>query len=118
MSTSQPAYRRIEKWLRELLRDSNEGDLLPTVGDITERFDVRGVQTVRNAYQPLIEEGWVYVRQRPQRRWVVAKVPPRTNPTADRSDELARLARIEDALRGALRELDTLRVEIEVGDER
>ncbi|TCO55647.1 GntR family transcriptional regulator [Actinocrispum wychmicini] len=111
---TEPAYRQIEAWLRDLLPDKSEGDLLPTIANICQRFGVSGVQTVRDAYQPLIEEGWIRVQQRPQRRWVVAKVPPRASqqmapPTA----ALTRLARIEEALRGALRDLEALKGEIE-----
>jgi len=113
MSTSTPAYRQIEAWLRELLPCKSEGDLLPTINELCERFDVSGVQTVRNAYQPLVEEGWVRVQHRPQRRWVVAQVPPRIEQPTDTTVVLARIARIEEALRSALRELDALKADVE-----
>lgn len=113
MSTSMPAYRQIEAWLRELLPEKSEGDLLPTVAELCEQFGVSGVQTVRDGYQPLIDEGWVRVQQRPQRRWVVAQVPPRPAQTTDAAVMPARIARIEEALRGALRELDALKADAE-----
>jgi DNA-binding GntR family transcriptional regulator len=111
----QPAYRQIETWLRGHLPECSEGDLLPTTARLCDQFGVTGVQTVRDAYQPLIEEGWVRVQQRPQRRWVVAKVPPRPDPLTNLSSTLTRVARIEEALRGALRELEVVKSDIEEG---
>ncbi|WP_432420607.1 GntR family transcriptional regulator [Nocardia carnea] len=99
-------------WLREILPEKVEGDLLPTVAEICERFDVSGVQTVRDGYRPLIDEGWVRVQQRPQRRWVVAKVPSRVRQPDNTSAMVARVDRVETALRGVLRELDSLRADI------
>lgn len=72
----KPIYRKIETYLRtEVLPNAEVGDELPTVNELTHQFDCRGVQTIRNAYAPLIAEGLVSVRDRPQRRWVLVKRP-------------------------------------------
>ena len=75
-----PRYREIETHRRDLLPASKVGDLLPTVAELCEQFSVSGVQTVRNAYEPLVAEGLVEVQMRPRRRWIVAKVPPTSDP--------------------------------------
>lgn len=70
-----PAYRRIEAHLRAELPKHQVGDLLPTIADLCEEFDVAGVSTIVNAYRPLVDAGLVTVEYRPSRRWVVARVP-------------------------------------------
>lgn len=70
-----PAYRRIEAHLRTLLPSLEVGDLLPTIAELGEQFNVTGISTIRNAYRPLIEEGLVSVQNRPTRRWVVKMIP-------------------------------------------
>lgn len=102
-----PRYREIETYLRELVSKSAAGDLMPTVADLCERFDVNGVQTVRNAYEPLIDEGLVGVQMRPRRRWYVIKTGPAVaeSPEPETADDLAVL---EDTLRGALQQVVAL----------
>ena len=73
--TRIPLYRQMEEYLRELIKTAEVGDLLPTVYELTEKFNSNGVQTVRDAYEPLIEEGLVDVHMRPRRRWFVAALP-------------------------------------------
>lgn len=70
-----PAYRRIEAHLRTILPTHKVGDVLPTIGELCELFNVSGVSTIRNAYRPLIDEGLVATQNRPTRRWVVARIP-------------------------------------------
>lgn len=99
-----PRYREIETYLRELVAKSEVGDLLPTVAELCERFDVNGVQTIRNAYEPLIDEGLVAVHMRPRRRWYVAN----TSPTEVDPGAVDDLAVLEDTLRSALEQVVTL----------
>lgn len=103
-----PKYRLIEQHLREVLAQSQVGDLLPTTGELFALFDVGGVQTVRDAYQPLIDAGYVRVQQAPQRRWVVVAVPDRAV-TSSVSTALAALDEVENDLHNALRKLATIR---------
>ncbi len=78
------------------------GGLLPTVTEACERFDVSGVQTVRNAYAPLITEGLV-VRVSKPRRWAVADRGQEPCPLPDTGPILAdlemRLAGVLDVVR-------------------
>lgn len=99
-----PRYREIETYLRELVAQSEVGALLPTVAELCERFDVNGVQTIRNAYEPLIDEGMVGVHMRPRRRWYVAN----TSPTEVDPGAVDDLAVLEDTLRSALEQVVTL----------
>lgn len=99
-----PLYREIETYLRTLVARSEVGDLLPTVADLCERFGVSGVQTVRNAYEPLVDEGLVAVQMRPRRRWYVAN----TNPTEVDPEEIDDLAALEGTLRDALQQVVAL----------
>lgn len=62
----QPSARvRIETALRQRIQTGEYavGDRLPTIFQLTEEFGVNGVQTVRDAYRPLIAEGLVEARQ-------------------------------------------------------
>lgn len=97
-----PAYQQITAYLSELLPTLREGDELPTINDLFDRFGVSGVQTVRNGVQPLVDEGYVETRLRPRRRWVVRRVPDTTPipPARNPLDEL------REALSNARRELD------------
>lgn len=102
-----PLYRQMEKYLRELVADAEVGDLLPTVYELTERFNSNGVQTVRDAYQPLIDEGLVDVHMRPRRRWFVASSPSAAGAEVDSTiaDELADLEADVKAILGRITEL-------------
>lgn len=103
-----PRYREIETYLRTLVADSREGDLLPTVAELCERFGVSGVQTVRNAYEPLVEEGLVTVQMRPRRRWKVARVAPAAD-AGTGADIRAALAELERDAREHLGRIVALR---------
>ncbi|OCW84099.1 hypothetical protein A8M60_11905 [Nocardia farcinica] len=81
------------------------GDLLPTIAEVTERFDVGGVQTVRNGYQPLIDEGLV-VRLDSPRRWAVVDHGQEPVPGPDVA---ARLDELESVLLGAVELVRDLR---------
>lgn len=107
MST-EPRYRAIERHLRRVIAGSEVGDLLPTVADLCDRFEVNGVQTIRNAYEPLVEEGLVVVQMRPRRRWKVARVEPAPDPAAD-PDVLDALAALEQDARDHLGRIVALR---------
>lgn len=65
MVTEDPKFIQAERWLRQLIAagDVSIGGRLPTLRELGEKFDVAGVQTLRNAYEPLIREGVVEARQ-------------------------------------------------------
>lgn len=112
MMQRTPKYVEITAYLRAVVAESQEGDLLPTVADLCDRFGVSGVQTIRNAYQPLIDEGLVTVQQRPRRRWIVERVGP--VPTIDDRDTVlaAAVAALEEDAREHLRKIIALRNQI------
>jgi len=93
-----PKYLEIEKWLRMQVQHLKPGDFMPTIAEACERFNVGGVQTVRNAYAPLIAEGLV-VRVSKPRRWAVADRGQEPFPLPDTGPMLADL---EARLTGAL----------------
>lgn len=64
-------YEEITEWLRAEVERRGAKALMPTIAEVCEKFDVGGVQTVRNAYAPLLDEGLV-VRLGKPRRWAVA----------------------------------------------
>lgn len=101
----QPAYKEITEWLRGEVARRSPGDLLPTIAEVTEKFDVGGVQTVRNGYQPLIDEGLV-VRLDSPRRWAV--VDHGQKPVL-MPDVAARLDELEAVLLGAVETIRELR---------
>ncbi len=103
-----PKYKQIEKHLWQVLAQSQVGDLMPTIRELTDMFDGGGVQTVRDAYQPLIDAGYVSVQQAPQRRWIVVAVPDQVE-VSDMDAALAVLDEIENDLHSALRKLATIR---------
>ena len=107
MST-EPRYRALERHLRNVIAGAEVGDLLPTVADLCESFGVNGVQTIRNAYEPLVEEGLVVVQMRPRRRWTVARVDSVPEQTAGR-DVLEALAELEEEAREHLGRIVALR---------
>jgi len=84
------AYIEITEWLRGEVERVGPGALLPTVAELCERFDVSGVQTVRNAYAPLIEEGLVERLGSP-RRWAVVDHGQEAAPAPDAREKLERL---------------------------
>lgn len=104
-----PRYREIETYLRTVIAGSREGDLLPTVAELCERFGVSGVQTIRSAYAPLVEEGLVEVQMRPRRRWKVLRVVPAVAPDADLLAVRAALAELEQEAREHLGRIVALR---------
>lgn len=63
--TALPAYKTIANDLRKRLGSRLDpiGSQLPTIAELCDRYDVAGVQTVRDAYALLIEEGLVVARQ-------------------------------------------------------
>lgn len=93
-----PKYLEIEQWLRVQAQHRRPGDFMPTIAEACERFNVRGVQTVRNAYAPLLAEGLVERVNRP-RRWAVVDHGQKPSPLPDTAPMLADL---EARLTGAL----------------
>ncbi|MEL7978369.1 hypothetical protein AAG589_21060 [Isoptericola sp. F-RaC21] len=96
--TKTYAYVEISEWLRTEARRRGPSALMPTIADVCERFDVGGVQTVRDAYAPLIEEGVVERLESP-RRWAVVDHGQEAEPAPEAG---ARLAEIEATLTHAL----------------
>lgn len=85
-----PVYREISAWLRVEADRLGANALMPTIAEVCQRFGVRGVQTVRNAYAPLIEEGIVERKGSP-RRWAVVdhgQVPAEAGNTAVALEDL------------------------------
>lgn len=120
--TRTPRYREIEEHLRRLVATAQPGDLLPTVAELCELFDVSGVQTIRNAYEPLIAEGLVGVQMRPRRRWFVQRVP-RVNPASEDDGGEWDLLAARDALIDATEAVATAQANIErllrnIGEQR
>ena len=100
--TKTPAYEQITAWLRTEADRRGPGSLMPTIAEVCDRFGVGGVQTVRDGYAPLIEEGVVERRDSP-RRWAVVDhgQVSVTGPThSEMLDELvAALARATELVR-------------------
>jgi DNA-binding transcriptional regulator YhcF (GntR family) len=65
MTKSEPLYKRIEHDLRLRLGSGEYavGDKLPGIAELQAEYGVAGVQTIRNAYEPLIAVGIVEARQ-------------------------------------------------------
>lgn len=63
--TATPIYEEIRAQLRRLLASGRYkvGDQLPTIREFCEQYDINSVQTVRDAYQALKDEGLVTSRQ-------------------------------------------------------
>ncbi len=63
--TATPVYEEIRAQLRRLLASGRYkvGDQLPTIREFCEQYDINSVQTVRDAYQALKDEGLVTSRQ-------------------------------------------------------
>ncbi|OBA38988.1 GntR family transcriptional regulator [Gordonia sp. 852002-51296_SCH5728562-b] len=100
-----PLHEPITAFLREEVGRSNPGDLLPTIAELTEMFGVGGVQTIRNAYAPLIDEGLVERLDAP-RRWAVVD---RGQGPAPEEDVQARLKEVEEMLSRATEIVRSLR---------
>lgn len=95
MTISAPAYRRItEHLLTEVLPTLEVGDPLPTINELGALFQVTGVQTIRNAVQPLIDAGLVEIVTSPRRRWVLRQ-PVSSAPVS--SDQRATSVQAEQA---------------------
>lgn len=100
-----PAYREITAWLRREAERLGANALMPTIAEICDRFGVRGVQTVRNAYAPLIDEGIVERKGSP-RRWVVVD---HGHSPAEAKDTTVTLEALEQHLIESLELVRTLR---------
>ncbi|WP_426624433.1 GntR family transcriptional regulator [Leifsonia sp. McL0607] len=77
MTSDTPIYEHIRAELRRLLASGayKVGDQLPTTRELSEQFGTNGVQTVRSAYEALIDEGLVVARQ--GKGYFVAALPLR-----------------------------------------
>lgn len=75
VSSSQPRYQAIADSVRELIRDSAPGDLLPSDAELCDSFAVSRM-TARQAVQVLVNEGLVY-RRRGQGTFIAAQPVPR-----------------------------------------
>lgn len=64
MTSESPIYEQIRAELRRLLASGayKVGDQLPTTRELSEQFGTNGVQTIRSAYEALIDEGLVTAR--------------------------------------------------------
>lgn len=103
-------YRQIEAHLRRLIAESELDTLLPTISELQEQFQTDGVQTVRDAYAPLVDEGLVEVQYRPYRRYVLIQKPePGAEATSAQLGD--RIEEIETILRQGLRKAHAIRSE-------
>ncbi|GAA4757461.1 hypothetical protein GCM10023328_46650 [Modestobacter marinus] len=113
MTRTEPVHRKITAYLREeVLPQLKVGEELPTIGALGNLFDVGGVQTVRDAIQPLKDEGFVETRMAPTRRWVLVKpyTAPQPVPGAQTLDQLREsLVAAQTAVAASLALVDTLR---------
>lgn len=101
-------YREIHDYLRRLITETELDTLLPTIADLQKLFQVDGVQTIRDAYAPLLEEGLVEVQYRPHRRYVLVKKPEqRMHPDSQLLAE--QLEKVEDTLSEGLRRVRQIR---------
>lgn len=100
------AYVEIAEWLRTEADRRGPNAFMPTIAEVCERFNVGGVQTVRNAYAPLIEEGLVERIGSP-RRWVVADHGQQASKLPDQGPNLQAL---EETLTRALEIVRELRL--------
>lgn len=66
-----PVYKQITEWLRTVVAQRDHGAMLPTISEVQQRFGINGVQTVRRAYNTLINEGLVVRKDSPRRYFVV-----------------------------------------------
>lgn len=99
----------ITGYLRGVLPTYEPGDLLPTIAELCDRFDVRSPTTIRSAYEPLIRAGLVAVRRvepENQLRFVLAAAPT-TDATIPPLDQLVQDA--EELQLAAARLVDQLR---------
>lgn len=103
-------HEEITEWLRTLVESRGPDALLPTIAEVCDRFNVSGVQTVRNAYAPLIEEGLVTRLDSP-RRWAVVNHGQEANPT-DSTDVNELLDRLRTLLEEAAQVTGQLRLAV------
>jgi DNA-binding GntR family transcriptional regulator len=82
-------YIEIADELRRRIRDGMYpiGSKLPTIAQMQAEFEVRGLNTIRSAYAPLIAEGLLR-GERGVGVWVLAAPPPRDMTVADALNEL------------------------------
>lgn len=86
-------YERVTAELRRRIEagEFRVGDALPTISQMEDWLGSRGVQTVRDGYQPLIDEGLVESqRDGGRRRYVLAAMPV--------TDPVQRLAVVEESI--------------------
>lgn len=76
MTTKPRLHQLVTDYLWELLPGQPVGSELPTILDMQQRFDIHGVQTVRDGVQPLVDAGYVTTRYAGQRRWVITNPVP------------------------------------------
>lgn len=84
---------------------------MPTIAEVCERFDVNGVQTVRDGYAPLFDEGLVERLDSP-RRWTVLD---HGRPAPAAPDVTPFLDELEAALTRSLQLVRNLRAGVAVG---
>jgi len=95
----EPLHIGITEWLRAEAGRRGSKALMPTIAEVCDKFDISGIQTVRNAYAPLIEEGLIERLDSP-RRWSVVdngqapEAAPDAGPLLDEIE--AALARVQE----------------------
>jgi len=107
-----PVHKLVTDYLTtDVLPGLDVGDELPTIRELCDRFNVGGVQTIRDGMQPLIDAGYVETRFAPTRRWVVKKrLPIAGSSSSSVLDQLqAELAAARDALSAAIATVGQLR---------
>lgn len=105
-----PIYQKITRYLvTEVLPALQEGAELPTTPELCDRFGARGVQTVRNGVQPLVDAGYVQTRYRPTRRWVVRKPLPPITPAESGTQSASLRGHLDTVIEGLATTKATLR---------
>ena len=69
--TYVPPYKQITEWLGTVMEQRNHGAILPTTSEAQQRFGGGGVETVRRAYNTLIDAGLVTRKDSPRRYFVI-----------------------------------------------
>lgn len=95
------AYQKIadDMYRRIAARHWAVGERLPTIAELQQHYGVGGVQTIRNAYNQLIDQGLVVGRQ--GAGYFLVELP-------DNDDLRGRVARLRKTLRDATRELNEI----------
>lgn len=92
--TYVPVYKQITDWLRTVVDQRHHGAMLPTISEVQQHFGINGVETVRTAYNILIDEGLVVRKDSPRRYCVVDP-----NAAEDDSPDIAALVtQLKDTL--------------------